>query len=147
MWVCRRWWSGTQIVVKPEWDSSSMISLCVSSRGTIRRAEVRASNGSRNSSFSSAWTRTLDRRRVTTSMWSRQLEGRSERRMSLLGRLDDLEALIFRRHLPMPDPHIAAAGVDLAGEVEAGLRDIMPRPQRPRAACSVWLSVGMPSAK
>ena len=38
---------------------------------------------------------------------------------NLFGRLDELETFVLGSHLAMPEPHIAAAGVDLTGEIEA----------------------------
>ena len=40
---------------------------------------------------------------------------------NLGGRLDPGQPLVLGRHLPVPDPHDAAAAVDLTGEVETAL--------------------------
>ena len=65
--------------------------------------------------------RTFVRRPFTTSIWSRQLAGRSAYAQPICGRLDDLQTVVLGRHLAMPYPHYVAAGVDLASEIEPGL--------------------------
>ena len=90
------------------------------------------------------WIRTLARVRVTTSIWSRQLAGKSAADSTLVAGFNWASpwpsAVIFRCHTHMTPPQQSIC------EAKSKLHslDIMPRMQRASAAWAVWFSHGMP---
>ena len=90
--------------------------------------------------------RTLVRVRVTTSIWSRQLAGRSAADSAFVAAFIRaspwFSGVIFRCHTHMTPPQQSIC------EAKSKLHslDIMPNMQRAKALWTVWFSQGMPAS-